>query len=162
MAVTNPFKKRVAGIAQGSLPAVNTLIRGGPGWHAENSDVAGAEAILEVFRPATRVTVLGDGGVTAALRLAAANLKLELDVLSRASITGKAIVGPVVWTWPALVSVPEALAFRDARVAVIAYGVPARTIAHEIVTRGGTPLRLGPRWFIAQARKQRTLWESAT
>ena len=162
LAVTNPFKKRVASIAQGPFQAVNTLIRGGAGWHAENSDVAGAEAILEVFRPATRVTVLGDGGVTAALRLAAANLKLELDVLSRASITGQAIAGPVVWTWPALVSVPEALRFVDARVAVIAYGAPARTIAHEIVTRGGTPLRLGPAWFIAQARRQRTLWESAT
>ena len=162
LAVTHPFKKRVASIAPGPLHAVNTLIRSGSGWHAQNSDVAGAEAVLEVFRPATRVTVLGDGGVTAALRLAAANLQLELLVLSRSSITAKPIAGPVVWTWPALVGAPEALRFVDARVAVVAYGIPARTIVQEIVTRGGTPLRLGPRWFIAQARRQRTLWESAT
>jgi shikimate kinase len=162
LAVTNPFKKRVAAIAEGSLPAVNTLIRSGAGWHAENSDVAGAEAILEVLRPASRVTVLGDGGVTAALRLAAANLQVELEVVNRSAITTQPISGAVVWTWPALVPVPEALRFAEARVAVIAYGVPARSIAKEIAARGGTPLRLGPRWFIAQARRQRTLWESAT
>ncbi|MDP1830205.1 MAG: shikimate kinase [Archangium sp.] len=162
LAVTNPFKKRIAGIAHAPLPAVNTLIRAADGWHAENSDVAGAEAILAAFQPATRVTVLGDGGVTAALRLAAANLQVELEVLPRGAITAQPLRGPIVWTWPALVPVPGALRFEDAQVAVIAYGTPARSIVNEIIARGGTPRRLGPRWFIAQARRQRLLWESAT
>lgn len=161
-AITNPFKKRVAVIAGAPMAAVNTLIRGAGGWHTENSDVAGAEATLEKFLPARRVTVLGDGGVTAALRIAAENLQVELEVLTRAQITARPLKGPIVWTWPVLVEVPAALRFEDAQVAVIAYGVPARSIAREIVTRGGTPLRLGPRWFIAQARRQRSLWESAT
>jgi shikimate kinase len=161
-AVTNPFKKRVAEIAHAPLPAVNTLIRAAGGWHAENSDVAGAEATLEVFRSAMKVTVLGDGGVTAALRVAAANLRLELEVLTRADLGSRPLSGAIVWTWPALVPVPESLRFEAARVAVIAYGAPARSIAREISLRGGSPLRLGPRWFIAQARKQRLLWESAT
>ncbi len=161
-AVTNPFKKRVAVLSQAPMAAVNTLIRAGGGWHAENSDVAGAEATLKRFLPATRVTVLGDGGVTTALRIAAANLQLELEVLTRAQLTAQPLRGPIVWTWPALVEVPAALRFEDAQVAVIAYGVPARKIAAAIAARGGTPLRLGPRWFIAQARRQRSLWESAT
>lgn len=161
-AVTNPFKKRVAQISQAELPAVNTLVRAGSGWYAENSDVAGAEATLENLKPATKVTVLGDGGVTAALRVAASNLSLELEVLTRAQITSQPIRGAVVWTWPALVTVPESLRFEGAKVAVISYGVPARAIVKEITARGGTPLRLGPRWFIAQARRQRTIWESAS
>ena len=49
-----------------------------------------------------------------------------------------------------------------ALVAVIAYGAPARVIAASIRARGGTPLALGPRWFLAQARRQRSLWESST
>lgn len=162
LAVTNPFKKRIAAIAHAPLPAVNTLIRAADGWHAENSDVAGAEAILTAFKPAARVTVLGDGGVTAALRVAATNLQVELEVLTREAITAQPLRGPIVWTWPALVAVPEALCFEDAQVAVIAYGTPARSIVKEIVARGGMPRRLGPRWFIAQARQQRLLWESAT
>lgn len=162
LAITNPFKKRVAEIAQTPLAAVNTLVRSGAGWHSENSDVAGAEATLEKLRPATKITVLGDGGVTAALRIAAAQLQLELEVLTRAQLGARPISGAVVWTWPAMVAVPEGLRFEQARVAVIAYGAPARSIAREIVARGGTPVRLGPRWFIAQARKQRSLWESAS
>lgn len=162
LAVTNPFKKRVAAISLAPVAAVNTLIRAADGWHAENSDVAGAEAILEALRPATHVTVLGDGGVTAALRVAAANLQLELEVKTLAEVTEQPLRGAIVWTWPALVEVPAALCFEDARVAVIAYGVPARGIVGEIITRGGTPLRLGPRWFIAQARRQKALWESAS
>jgi hypothetical protein len=47
-------------------------------------------------------------------------------------------------------------------VAVIAYGAPGLAIARKIRELGGTPVRLGPRWFIAQARRQRQLWESAT
>ena len=162
LAVTNPFKKRVAAIADAPISAVNTLIRAASGWHAENSDVAGAQATLEALKPATKVTVLGDGGVTPALRVAAANLGLELEVIVAAAVTQQPLRGAIVWTWPALVQVPAALRFEDAKVAVIAYGVPARTIAKEISARGGTPVRLGPRWFIAQARQQRTLWESAT
>lgn len=161
LAITNPFKKRVAAIAQAGLPAINTLVRAAGGWHAENSDVAGAEAVLAALGGA-RVTVLGDGGVTAALRLAAAQRQVELEVITRAQVTARPVRGPVVWTWPALAAVPAALRFEQAQVAVVAYGAPARQIAREILARGGTPRRLGPRWFIAQARQQRSLWESAT
>ncbi len=109
-----------------------------------------------------KVTVLGDGGVTPALRVAAKTLGLELEVIPAAGVTSTPVRGAVVWTWPALVPVPAALRFEDAKVAVIAYGVPARAIAKEISSRGGVPVRFGPRWFIAQARQQRTLWEAAT
>ncbi len=162
LAITTPFKKRLAAIAEAQMPAVNTLIRAGTGWHAENSDVAGAMATLEAFRPARRITVLGDGGVTAALRYAASQLQLELVVVTQAEVTERPLSGPIVWTWPALLAVPLQLRFEDATVAVIAYGVPARSIAQEILARGGRVRRLGPLWFIAQARRQRSLWESAT
>lgn len=162
LAVTNPFKKRVAEITAAPLGAVNTLIRTGSGWHAENSDVAGAEATLEALEAEGKVTVLGDGGVTTALRVAAKKLGLALEVVTASMVTEQPLRGAIVWTWPALVQVPAALRFEDAKVAVIAYGVPARTIAKEITARGGTPRRLGPRWFIAQARKQRSFWEQAT
>jgi hypothetical protein len=47
-------------------------------------------------------------------------------------------------------------------VGLISYGEPARRLARLIEGLGGTPVRLGPRWLIAQARRQRHLWESAT
>ncbi len=162
LAVTNPFKKRVAAIAEAPMAAVNTLVRTATGWHPENSDVAGAEATLQALKPDGKVTVLGDGGVTTALRLAATRLGLALEVVTAASVPQAPLRGAIVWTWPALMQVPAALRFEDAKVAVIAYGVPARTIIKEITARGGTPMRLGPRWFIAQARKQRSFWELAT
>ena len=138
LAITNPFKKRIAAIAQAGLPAVNTLVRSAGGWHAENSDVAGADAVLAALGGA-RVTVLGDGGVTAALRLAAAQRGVELEVITRAQVTARPVSGPVVWTWPALAAAPEALRFEQAQVAVVAYGAPARQIARDIIARGGTP-----------------------
>ena len=91
------------------------------------------------------------------------SLLLPIDQpITRAQITSTSLRGPIVWTWPSLVAVPEALRFEGAQVAVVAYGPPAQHIAREIVARGGTPKRLGPRWFIAQARRQRSLWESST
>lgn len=84
-----------------------------------------------------------------------------LNVITRAKVGAEPLTGAVVWTWPASVEAPEALRFHDARVAVVAYGAPARKIAAVIRARGGTPVMLGARWFIAQARRQKTLWESA-
>ncbi len=161
-AVTNPFKKPVAQWLSSELAAVNTLTRGQQTWSADNSDVAGAEAVLEVLAPNGAVTVLGDGGVTEAVRLAASKRHLQLTVLTRATLTPEPVRGPVVWTWPPEVEVPEALRFEGARVAVVSYGAGARRIAREIERRGGEAVRLGPRWFIAQARRQRVLWESAS
>ena len=57
---------------------------------------------------------------------------------------------------------PEALKFERAVVAVVAYGAAARRIAAEVRRRGGEPWLLGARWFVAQAREQRKLWEDAT
>lgn len=163
-AVTNPFKKTAA-IASGSgRDAVNTLVREEVGWSSANTDREGAAAMLSVLsqRAQTRlITVLGDGGVTGALRDAAEQLGLTVTVLPRASVHG-VVQGAVVWTWPASVEPPQPLRFQRALVAVIAYGAPARTIAARIQQLGGTPVRLGPRWFIAQARRQRALWESST
>ncbi len=159
-AVTTPFKKLAARAVESPLEALNTLVRTADGWRGENSDVAGAEATLEALG-AAEVTVLGDGGVTVALREAAARGGVTLQVLPRAGVTSAPVRGAVVWTWPASVEAPPTLRFESARVAVIAYGAPGRAIARTIAARGGEPLRLGPRWFIAQARRQRTLWESA-
>ncbi|MFZ5443994.1 MAG: shikimate kinase [Myxococcota bacterium] len=161
-AVTNPFKKRAAAEVLTELGAVNTLIRSHGAWAAENSDVAGAEATLDALAPTGRLTVLGDGGVTEALRLVAARRGVELAVLTRATVPPVALRGAVVWTWPPDVEPPASLRFAEARVAVVSYGAAGRKLAAEIARRGGTPVRLGPRWFIAQARRQRSLWESAT
>jgi hypothetical protein len=158
-AVTNPFKKRAALAVKASREAVNTLVRTSAGWAAANSDVDGAQAVLRALG-CTELTVLGDGGVADALREAAvaASVKLTFARLGDVGL----VKGPCVWTWPATVELPAALAFDGSKVAVIAYGRPAQAIARQVRARGGIPLRLGARWFIAQARKQRRLWESAT
>jgi shikimate kinase/shikimate 5-dehydrogenase len=155
-AVTNPFKKRVVPGA-----AVNTLVRAENGWSSGNSDVAGALAMFDALQ-VTSLTVLGDGGVTEALRVAAAKKNVTLTVLKHDELTDQAISGTVVWTWPATIDAPRWLQFDDATVIVIAYGKPARKLVREIRSRGGTARLLGPRWFIAQAREQRALWEKAS
>jgi hypothetical protein len=162
-AVTSPFKKAAATLSGSALAAVNTLVRTADGYAGANTDVEGARAVLLKLVPqdnAQRVTVLGDGGVTAALRMAADARGLVLHVVTRHDVTAP-IAGPVVWTWPAHVDVPAALRFESARVAVVAYGAPALAIAAVVRARGGEPVLLGARWFIAQARAQRALWASA-
>jgi len=158
-AVTSPFKKPVAQAVKADLDAVNTLVRTGDGWRWANTDVEGASAILQKLKRG-RVVALGDGGVTSALRLAAAPLGIELPVLRRADVTPVPLQGAFVWTWPKEVPPPAALSFDQADVAVVAYGAAARQIAKEIQARGGRPKMWGARWFIAQARRQRELWES--
>jgi shikimate kinase len=163
-AITNPFKKAVAQAVDAHAQAVNTLVRAPRGWRSLNTDVAGAKAALEhLCRVAgTRtVTVLGDGGVGGALREAGGALGLSLVVKRREALDGVER-GAVVWTWPAHVEPPAALRFEGAHVGVIAYGAPARAIAAKVRALGGVVVRLGPRWFVAQAREQRAAWESAT
>ncbi len=165
-AVTSPFKKVLASHVGATTDAVNTLYRRNDRWAAANTDVDGARAVLESLG-AKQVTVLGEGGSTWAIRTAAADLGIALDVLRRegpggsreaSSEVAPPISGAVIWTWPDNVEAPAWLRFDGARVAVIAYGAPARRIAAEIVRRGGDPVRMGPRWLIAQARTQRQLW----
>ncbi len=159
-AVTSPFKLRIARHVGSPLAAVNTLVRRGSGWEAFNTDVDGARAVLQ--RLAEReLFVLGDGGASAALRACAADEGVALRVLRRSEV-GAPLRGGGVWTWPERVEPPTGLRFEGARVAVIAYGAPGRRIAAEIRRRGGTPVPLGAAWFIAQARRQRSLWETAT
>lgn len=169
-AVTSPFKKACAALSHSSLPAVNTLVRTTTGFEGHNTDLAGARAVLDALA-ARQITVLGDGGATAALRLAAREASVELNVVTSAALAGLGgahagpltgpLTGPVVWTWPAHRAPPAALRFEGARVAIIQYGPPALDVEREVVRRGGTPLRLGARWFIAQARAQRELWRGA-
>ncbi|TSC31217.1 shikimate dehydrogenase [Corallococcus sp. Z5C101001] len=159
-AVTSPFKMRLARHTGAALEAINTLVRRGSRWEAFNTDTEGARAVLQ--RLGSRdVSVLGDGGSTQALRLVAAEEGLALRVVRRAEVQAP-LTGDQVWTWPDRVAPPENLRFQGARVAVIAYGAPGRRVAAEIVRRGGTPLLLGAAWFVAQARRQRQLWETAT
>lgn len=163
-AVTAPLKKSAARATGSSLGALNTLIRRGERFVGADSDRAGALACLAELERRTgarTITVLGNGGVIASLREASTKLNLTLEPRRHAEVTGP-ISGAVVWTWPASIAPPPSLRFVDATVAVIAYGRPALTIARFIGERGGTPLRLGPRWFIAQAREQRRLWETST
>jgi hypothetical protein len=159
-AVTSPFKK-VAALAVGAdIDAVNTLVRQERGtWAWANTDVAGAEAVLTRLDGA--VTALGDGGVTTALRMAARTMGKSLQVLRRADVGSTPLHGSYVWTWPKDVIPPPSLRFSEADVAVVAYGAAARQIAGEIRQRGGRPKMLGAKWFIAQARRQRELWENA-
>lgn len=160
-AVTSPFKKPLAAHLGSKLEAVNTLVRRASGWDSANTDVEGARAVLERLA-ASEVIVLGDGGVTAALRLAVEGTAVRLRILRHSEITGAPVSGRVIWTWPDRVAPPEALTFERAVVAVVAYGAAARRIAAEVRRRGGEPWLLGARWFVAQARQQRKLWEDAT
>ncbi len=159
-AVTSPFKLRLAKHTGSPLDAINTLVRRGNRWEAFNTDTFGARKVLERLG-AREVFVLGDGGATSALRSVAKDAGCDLRVLRRADIQAP-LTGAGVWTWPDRVPAPDDLRFDGARVAVIAYGAPGRRIAAEIVRRGGTPVLLGAAWFVAQARRQRQLWESAT
>lgn len=159
-AVTSPFKLRLAQHTRSPLEAINTLVRRGNRWESFNTDTYGALTVLDRLN-AMDAFVLGDGGATAALRAVSGEIGCQLRVLRRADI-GAPLKGAGIWTWPDRVSPPEALRFERARVAVIAYGAPGRRIAVEISRRGGTPVLLGAAWFIAQARRQRQLWESAT
>ncbi|WNG26613.1 shikimate dehydrogenase [Cystobacter fuscus] len=158
-AITSPFKPRLARHTGASIDAINTLVRRGDHWESFNTDTEGARTVLERLGGGD-LFVLGDGGVGAALR-AAASERDHLRFLRRASIS-EPLKGTGIWTWPDRITPPETLRFEGARVAVIAYGAPARRIATEITRRGGVPLLLGAAWFIAQARRQRALWETAT
>lgn len=159
-AVTSPFKQAVAKAVGAALPAVNTLARTPSGWRSANTDVLGALAVLKRLA-APEVVVLGDGGATVALREAASRLNVRLQVLRRDEAALAPVDRPAVWTWTPDTALPLGLRFTAVSVAVIAYGVPAKTIAQAIAERGGKPLRLGPHWFIAQAREQRRLWEES-
>ncbi len=159
-AVTSPFKLRLARHTRSPLEAINTLVRRGDRWDSFNTDVEGARAVLKRLG-AREAFVLGDGGSTAALRAIAGEMECRLRILKRAEIR-EPLSGAGVWTWPDRVPPPEELRFDRARVAVIAYGAPGRRVANEISRRGGTPVMLGAAWFIAQARRQRELWETAT
>ncbi len=155
-AVTNPFKKRAAKAAGATREAINTLTRSEQGWASLNSDVVGARRVLEALG-VRELTVLGDGGVGDALREAAGQ-DHSLRFLRRGDVVGP-LDGTVIWTWPVSVEVPKALRFAPGtRVAVVAYGGPAHAITRVVRSLGGTPLRLGPTWFIAQARTQRRHW----
>ncbi len=160
-AVTAPFKKDAAKAVHASRRAVNTLIRTPKGFRAHNTDVMGAKAVLRALG-AKAVTVLGDGGATEALREAADELGVSLEVRPMRLGFATPVRGPVVWTWPAGVEAPKGLSFENATVAIIVYGPPARLIAEAVRALGGQPRFLGPRWFIAQAREQLRLWETAT
>ena len=117
--------------------------------------------VVDIDKAAVVQRIRIEGATLLPLREAAEQLGVVLTVKRHAEANGS-INGAVVWTWPATVAPPPALRFENALVAVIAYGRPARAIAASVRERGGTALRLGPRWFIAQARRQRSLWESAT
>ncbi|MBF5043966.1 shikimate dehydrogenase [Aggregicoccus sp. 17bor-14] len=159
-AITSPFKKHLARHAGSALEAVNTLVRRGERWEAFNTDHEGAREVLQRLR-VSEAFVLGDGGASAALRAVAPEVGTALRVLRRADVDAP-LRGAGVWTWPERVEVPPGLRFEGARVAVIAYGAPGRRIAAEIRRRGGEPVPLGAAWFVAQARRQRSLWETAT
>jgi shikimate 5-dehydrogenase len=160
LAVTSPFKLRLARHARSPLEAINTLVRRGDHWESFNTDVEGARAVLKRLG-AREAFVLGDGGSTAALRAVAEDMSCPLRILKQADIR-EPLSGAGIWTWPDRITPPEDLRFKGARVAVIAYGSPGRRVAKEISRRGGTPVMLGSAWFIAQARRQRELWETAT
>ncbi len=158
LAITHPFKRVVAKALNSALNSVNTAWRDAGHWQGSNTDVEGARVVLEALKPVS-VTVLGNGGAADALDLAAAHLQLECRFVRRAEVTAQPLTGTCVWTWPSYLPVPDALRFEGAKVAVIAYGNAARTIKRQILERGGSPLLLGHRWFIAQARGQRARWD---
>lgn len=154
--ITSPFKKAAARSVNADLDAINTLSRTASGWTYVNTDIEGAAAALARFG-ATHVTVLGEGGAAPALRSAAKALNVELTFIKRDQSSAE-LSGNLLWTWPDRVTPPDTLRFHHARVGVIAYGSSGIRIARLIRERGGQPIHLGPRWFIAQARGQRRSW----
>ncbi len=156
-AVTSPFKIASAKAVGASLPSINTLVRMGDGYRATNTDVDGARAILRRLS-SKHVTILGNGGVTPAIVEACASLGISFTVLTRADAKDAALEGDILWTWPPHVDPPSGLRLDGARVAVIAYGPPGKHISERVTHLGGTPIALGIRWLIAQARAQRTFW----
>jgi len=148
-AITAPFKRSFGGDG-----AVNTLVRTPGGWAAYNTDVDGARAVVKRFG-VKAFTVLGDGGAAWALRKAGAHTVLK-------AAEARSVTGDVFWTWPEHVTPPPHLRLDGARVFVIAYGAPAARIANRIAQLGGTPVRAGHVWFVAQARAQRRLWSEAS
>ena len=83
-------------------------------------------------------------------------------MLRRTGLVGQRLDGLALWTWPAELPPPEGLTFGPtARVGVIAYGEPGRRVAATIRSLGGTPVKLGMPWLLAQARAQRAHWAQA-
>jgi len=164
LAVTSPFKQRIAQAIGTDLPAVNTLVRrqgaGGAHWTGFKHRRRGAELALERLGEGP-VQVLGDGGATSAIREVCQATGRGLTVHRRDSLPGRPLSGHALWTWPAHLAPPERLSFQDCTVGLIAYGEPARQIGIAIRRRGGAPLALGAAWFAAQARGQRQLWKDA-
>ncbi len=156
LAVTNPFKQAAAAHVGSAFAAVNTLVRREGRFWGANTDVEGARAVLDALAP-REVTVLGDGGAAFALRLAASELNRPLTVLRRRD-AGARLRGAAVWTWPASLPPPEALDVDGVTIALICYGPAAWRLARALTLRGARVLRLGGRWFVAQARAQRELW----
>jgi hypothetical protein len=165
LAVTSPFKKKVARAIGAETPAINTLVRqqGAAGWRwaGFNTDFAGAQSALQRFDDG-QLFILGDGGATSAIRAACHESGRGVTILRRDALPDHPLSGRALWTWPAHLTPPESLSFRDCQVGIIAYGEPARRIASAIRERGGAPLALGAAWFAAQARGQRQLWETVS
>ena len=163
-AVTAPFKKDFARVLGSPLEAINTLVRTRDGWNTENTDVDGAKVVLAHFKDKS-LTVLGDGGAASALKMAARITGHQVQTLrsnDQSQMAQMPLAGNLVWTWPPTFIVPDSFRFAaGAQVAVIAYAAPARQIAQTIRQRGGVPLSMGVKWFIAQARKQRQLWDTS-
>ncbi len=108
--------------------------------------------------------VLGDGGVGTALRAAGRGLgpRAALPAPRLPMPSGSPSPAAGCGPGPSASSPRRPLRFQGARVAVIAYGAPPAVSPPRSPAAGVHPVLLGAAWFIAQARKQRALWESAT
>ncbi|MBK7859842.1 MAG: shikimate dehydrogenase [Archangiaceae bacterium] len=159
LAVTSPFKHLAAAYAGAALPAVNTLVRRAGRYYGLNTDVDGARAVLRALG-GRYVTLLGDGGAAAAVKLAARELHVQLEVV-RHTDARRVITGPAVWTWPTTLEPPRGLDVKNATIALIAYGTRVTPLASALSERGARVRRLGPRWFAEQARAQARHWEAA-
>lgn len=156
-AITSPFKRSLReGRSINTLWRVATL-----GYDVDNTDVDGAKAALEKLGGSS-FTVLGEGGVADALAAAAIDRAVQMRFIRRIDCKGQPISGSVIWTWPAELDAPAPLRLDGLRVGVISYGARGHRIGRRIRLLGGTPVWLGARWFIAQARAQREKWEEAT
>ena len=159
-AVTAPFKEIAARAIDSALPAINTLVRTPEGWRGVNTDISGAQLALTLIN-VRHVTVLGTGGVRSSLQTAADAQSISLQFVKREHCA-RVFTGTLMWTWPASVEAPVGMRFENARVGIIAYGIPGRIIRQRIEALGGTPVLLGLKWFLTQAREQRLLWRSAS
>ena len=160
-AVTSPFKLRLARHTRSPLDAINTLVRRGDHWESFNTDIEGARAVLERLGAARALRArrrwrerrLARRGRRVRPSPALPAPRARSPSPSRAWACGRGRIA----SRPPRPCASRARAWPSSPTGLRRAASPPTSPA-----AGARPLLLGAAWFIAQARQQRDLWETAT